>query len=257
MGSQLRGAFGYALKKVTCLNPPFKKGVCFAGLDCLYCNFFEIANSFHQYRFDIALGSDTYEFSLYLFDIKSNQIPYILNALHVMLSENGLGKEKKVYKDFTMLIDGKNCIKNGQMKLPAKIYNVFIIDDFCENITLDFITPLRIKKNNMLLRNGNNLQLQDIINSIYKRQMGLLRRDFKKFPYKIEGKIINKQLRYKELTRLSNRQKTTMNLGGLIGSMEIQGLNKESYEVLKLGELLAVGKQTVFGLGKIKVQRSR
>ena len=31
-------------------------------------------------------------------------------------------------------------------------------------------------------------------------------------------------------------------------------LGKECYEVLKLGELLGVGKQTVFGLGKIKME---
>jgi CRISPR/Cas system endoribonuclease Cas6 (RAMP superfamily) len=45
-----------------------------------------------------------------------------------------------------------------------------------------------------------------------------------------------------------------MNLGGLIGEIQIKGLNKESFEVLKVGELIGVGKQTVFGLGKIEVE---
>lgn len=39
-----------------------------------------------------------------------------------------------------------------------------------------------------------------------------------------------------------------------MGKVTMSGLNKESYEVLKVGELLGVGKQTVFGLGKIKVE---
>jgi CRISPR/Cas system endoribonuclease Cas6 (RAMP superfamily) len=39
-----------------------------------------------------------------------------------------------------------------------------------------------------------------------------------------------------------------------MGSIEIKGLNKESYEVLKVGELIGVGKSTVFGLGKIEVE---
>jgi CRISPR/Cas system endoribonuclease Cas6 (RAMP superfamily) len=45
-----------------------------------------------------------------------------------------------------------------------------------------------------------------------------------------------------------------MNLGGLMGEITIEGLNKESYEVLKVGELLGAGKSTVFGLGKIEVE---
>ena len=84
--------------------------------------------------------------------------------------------------------------------------------------------------------------------------MKILGREYKKFPYEIKGEIINKDLHFKELTRLSNRQKTTMNMGGIIGEIEYENLGKECFEVLKLGELLGVGKQTVFGLGKIKVQ---
>ena len=84
--------------------------------------------------------------------------------------------------------------------------------------------------------------------------MKLLGRDYKKFPYEIKGEIINKNLQFKELTRLSNRQKTTMNMGGLIAEIEFKNLNKECFEVLKLGELLGVGKQTVFGLGKIEME---
>lgn len=45
-----------------------------------------------------------------------------------------------------------------------------------------------------------------------------------------------------------------MNLGGLVGRVCIKNLNKESYEVLRLGEYLGVGKQCVFGLGKIRVE---
>ncbi|AFI06627.1 CRISPR system precrRNA processing endoribonuclease RAMP protein Cas6, partial [Helicobacter cetorum] len=39
-----------------------------------------------------------------------------------------------------------------------------------------------------------------------------------------------------------------------MGSVKIKGLNKESFEVLKLGELIGVGKSCVFGLGKIEVK---
>ena len=45
-----------------------------------------------------------------------------------------------------------------------------------------------------------------------------------------------------------------MQIGGLMGNMEIRGLSKECYEVLKLGEIIGVGKQCVFGLGKIQIK---
>jgi len=252
IGSQLRGAFGYALKKVTCINPAFKCEECFAQENCLYYEFYEQKNSFHKYRFDFELGRDYYEFDFYLFDSTCSKLPYVVSALHMMLTKIGLGREKEIVKDFDMYINDESCIKEGAIKLPKEFIKEFEINKRYEDISLEFITPLRIKKDNRFIR-SDDLELKDIINSIYQRQMRLLGRGYKKFPYEIKGEILKKELHYKELTRQSNRQKTTMNLGGLIGKMQIKGLNKESYEVLKLGELLGVGKQTVFGLGKIKI----
>lgn len=39
-----------------------------------------------------------------------------------------------------------------------------------------------------------------------------------------------------------------------MGEMWISDLDERSFELLKLGELIGVGKQTVFGLGKITIQ---
>ena len=49
----------------------------------------------------------------------------------------------------------------------------------------------------------------------------------------------------------SNEPKT---IDKLDEEIEFKNLNKECFEVLKLGELLGVGKQTVFGLGKIEME---
>ena len=68
----------------------------------------------------------------------------------------------------------------------------------------------------------------------------------------MKGEITNKELKYVELTRRSNRQNTTMNFGGLVGSLEMRGISKKCMDLL--GEIIGVGKQTVFGLGKIKTE---
>ncbi|MEA1915141.1 MAG: CRISPR system precrRNA processing endoribonuclease RAMP protein Cas6 [Campylobacterota bacterium] len=253
IGSQLRGALGYALKKVTCINPSFQCEGCFAISNCLYYEFYEEKNIFHKYRFDFELGKEYYDFSFYLFGDAVQKLPYVVSAFHMMLTQNGLGKDRIKYKNFDMFINDEACMINNQLKLPQDFVKKVNIDKISQNISIKFITPLRIKKENKFIR-GENLELKDIINSIYQRQMKLLGYEHKKFPYEIKGEVINRNLNYKELTRLSNRQKTTMNLGGIMGKMEIKDLNKECYEVLKIGELLAVGKQTVFGLGKIQIE---
>ncbi len=48
-----------------------------------------------------------------------------------------------------------------------------------------------------------------------------------------------------------------MHIGGLMGDIGIQGLSKECYQILKVGELIGVGKQTVFGLGNIEIKESK
>lgn len=255
IGSQLRGALGYALKKVTCINPSYSCEGCFAASNCLYHEFYEEKNSFHKYRFDFELGKEYYDFNLYLFDSACSKLPYVVSAIHMMLTQNGLGKDRETCDKFDMYINDENCFSDGKLTLPKNFIKTFQIDSFCSDITLKFVTPLRIKKENQFIRSGE-VALEDIVNSIYQRQMRLLSRAYKKFPYEIVGDIIRKDLKYRELTRMSNRQKTTMNMGGLMGEIKIKNLNKECHEVLKVGELIGVGKQTVFGLGKIKLETS-
>ena len=253
IGSQIRGALGYALKKVTCINPSYMCDGCFATHDCLYYSFYEQKNHFHKYRLDFELGRNYYDFSIYLFHDVCIKTPYVVSALHMMLTKNGLGKERRTFDNFEIFINDKYSYKEGKIELPKNFIKSFQTPQAQKNIIIKLITPLRIKKNNRFLRDGS-LELKDIVNSIYQRQMRLLGREYRKFPYTIEGTIVKKELYYKELTRASNRQKTTMNLGGIMGSLEIKDLNKESYEVLMLGGLIGVGKQTVFGLGKIEIK---
>lgn len=255
IGSQLRGALGYALKKVTCINPSFRCENCFTSSDCLYYSFYEEKNIFHKYRLDFKLDSQYYDFSLYLFDDYVKKLPYVVSALNIMLTQTGLGKNRVKFNKFDIFLNDENILVDGSIKLPKNYEKTFKIDKICQNISLEFITPLRIKKQNRFVRD-DSIELKDIINSIYQREMRLLNKEFKKFPYEIKGTIVKKNLKYKELTRRSNRQKIVMNLGGIIGNIEIKNLSKECYEVLKMGELIGVGKSTVFGLGKIKVEEN-
>jgi len=253
IGSQIRGAFGHALKKVVCINPSFKCEECFAKDNCLYFDFYENKNTFHKYRLDYKLGLDYYDFSLYLFDDAVSKLPYVVSSFYELLTKIGLGVERKIFSEFDMYVNDESIMQNNNIKLPKNYEKEFQIDNFCQDVVLKFVTPLRIKKENKFIR-IEELELKDVINSIYQRSLKLQNKGFSKLPFEIKGEIIKKDLHFKKLKRFSNRQKTKMNLDGIVGEIEIQNLSKEEYEILKLGEIIGVGKQTTFGLGKIEVK---
>jgi len=229
LGSQLRGAFGYALKRVVCINPSFKCDGCFARDNCLFYEFYEEKNSYHKYRFDYELGKSYYDFSIYLFDSAILKLPYVVSALYQMVAKIGFGKDRKTYANFDMFVNDSSIFKDGEIILPKDYEKEFVLDTFSPNILVRFITPLRLKKNNHFVR-VEELEIKDIVNSIYKRE-----------------------LKFLDISRYSNRQKSKLKIGGLIGELEIKDIDEKSYKLLKLGEIIAVGKQSVFGLGKIKV----
>ncbi|MEA3228715.1 MAG: CRISPR system precrRNA processing endoribonuclease RAMP protein Cas6 [Campylobacterota bacterium] len=239
IGSQIRGAFGYSLKESSCINPSFNCKGCFCTSTCNYYQFYEKENVTHKYRFDFKLSDDRYAFNLYLLEENKSHIPNILISLEKMLTDFGLGDRKIKDDDFVITVE------ENQKEFVAK--------DMSGNIRITLQTPLRIKKNNRFVRD-NSLELIDIIKSIYQRREKLLGGSYRTLDFEAKWETTSKDLKYKELTRRSNRQRTTMNLGGITGTLEVKNLDKESCDILQLGEIIGVGKSTVFGLGKIKIE---
>jgi len=252
-GSMLRGAMGYALKKVTCINPSYKCEGCFAQSSCLYYNFYEQKNNFHKYRFDIELGSGKFDFGLYLFDDACDGLAYVLSALKIMLSEIGLTKENVTFGELEFFLNGESIYENGEFTSIDKAQNSFQVDSFCPNIKIKLLTPLRIKKSNKFLR--DDVGLEDILRSIYQREQEIFygKKVFK-LDYEPSYMTDIKLLKYEELVRKSNRQRQKMNMDGVVGEIVVMGLDERSYRLLKLGEVIGVGKQTVMGLGRIEVE---
>jgi CRISPR-associated endoribonuclease Cas6 len=164
-----------------------------------------------------------------------------------LLLFNDAQKEKKIiykammaslkeYEDVTF----KEKTKTLKMKKHSKV------------IKLEFQTPLRIKKQNRFAI--KEIELLDILLSIHRRYLDLQGMAYMKKEFDTSYKIVSKHLKYQELIRRSHKQNTKMNLGGLMGEMIISNVNKEVYDLLKIGEVIGVGKSTVFGLGKIKIE---
>ena len=227
IGSKVRGALGYALKEEVCINPSFECKACFAANECIFYKMYEMQNITHDYRLDFKLENEKYKFSILLFDDAQKFNKEIKKATLKSLEK---------YKDVTY--------KEKSKKLKTK--------GFSSIIKLTFLTPLRIKKQNRFAT--NDIDLFDILLSIKKRYLALKKLPDEKLDISQEYKVISKNLKYQELVRRSNKQDTKMNMGGLMGEMIISNIDKKTYELLKLGEIIGVGKSTVFGLGKIKIE---
>ncbi len=170
-----------------------------------------------------------------------------------MITQEGFYKEwqKITFKKYELFINGKPCKSGEKIKIPTEYAREFQNDSFCFDVKVQFSTPLRIKKNNRFLR-SEDLELFDILNSIHQRDR--LIRSLGHEKVEAKGKIIEKNLYHKKLTRYSNKQKTKMRMDGLMGEIKITNLDKNGYDLLRLGEIIGIGKQTVMGLGKIKVE---
>jgi len=227
IGSKVRGAFGYALKEEVCINPTMDCKGCFAAKECVFYSFYEAQNMTHNYRLDFKLNAKKYKFSLLLFNDAQKHKTIIAKAM-----ANSLQRDTK--------LKFKEKLKTFKTKKRAK------------SIKLKFLTPLRMKKQNRFAT--RDIELLDILLSIHKRHLDLNGLAYERVTLDTSYKTVSKNLHYQELTRRSNKQKTTMHLGGLMGEMIISGMDEKVYNLLKIGEVIGVGKSTVFGLGKIKVE---
>ena len=252
-GSMIRGAMGHALKKVTCINPSYKCEGCFAQSSCLYYDFYEKKNSFHKYRFNIELGSTKFDFGLFLFDEACDGLPYVLSALEMTLTQMGLTKYNYKFSDFKVYLNNQSIYENNGFTSFDILPKTFQVDSFCPNIKIRLQTPLRIKKSNKFLR--DNVDIEDILRSVYQREQEIFYGE-KVFKLNYEPSYVAdiKLLKYEELQRQSNRQNKRMQMDGIMGEIAVMGIDEQSYKLLKLGEVLGVGKQTVLGLGKIEVE---
>ncbi|WP_161780687.1 CRISPR system precrRNA processing endoribonuclease RAMP protein Cas6 [Tumebacillus flagellatus] len=128
-----------------------------------------------------------------------------------------------------------------------------------ERVTLFFDTPLRIKWNGQYT---SDPQFHVIFRNILRRVTGLLQFhhgeswevNFADLLRRAETiKLIRQETRWVDYSRYSNRQETKMKLGGIMGWVQYEGDLAEFLPWLRVAELLHIGKNTVFDLGRIRV----
>jgi CRISPR-associated endoribonuclease Cas6 len=276
-GSAWRGALGNALKKTVCIvrNTPCQ--ACLLKSSCAYSYIFETpppdtAEKMRKYNatphpFVLQLPqtnnpeTNHYQLDLVIFGHALRYFPYIVHALQ-KAGKDGIGGSRQVFSLLRIdqiSIDGKMTTVYQDGKLNTQNQHTYLtIPTMPQGIIININTPLRIKQN------GKNLGVDQFkfaafFGNLLRRISMLtyfhsdtpLETDFAgltRQARKIE--FYNKQLRWYDWKRYSSRQQTEMNMGGVIGSLQLDmhGLD-DFWPYLWLGQWTHAGKATSMGMG--------
>ncbi len=281
-GSAWRGAFGHALKKTVCIvrNTPCNQ--CMLKNACAYSVVFETpppanAEKMRKYtaaphpfvlQFPVTAASadSLYPLDVILFGHGQRYLPYMVHALQTA-GRAGIGGHKQVFSLQTIASindqgTAETIYKNGELK-PSQPAELPAIPAMPTHIEITFHTPLRIKQENKNLASrqfnfgaffGTLLRRISMIS--YFHTDTPLETDFAALTAQARTvQFASQQLKWYDWTRYSSRQQTEMNMGGLIGSVELdmQGL-EEFWPYLWLGQWTHVGKGTSMGMGAYSIK---
>ncbi|NEW59990.1 hypothetical protein GSY74_01725 [Sulfurovum sp. bin170] len=243
IGSALRGAFGHALKERSCVNPTYKCKGCFAKERCLYYEFYEQSNGYRPFRFNVEVRQERYDFGLILFfeESRAFDMSMVIDTLSLMLSKYGLEKEHFKFPHTAFGIE--TLFPLNQMALPKVSSTVHIKS----------LTPFILKQANRSLI--KEIGLEDILSSLYKRKAFFEEgKAHAKLPFTPSYELVSSKSRYQKTFRRSDAQGKKIIVEGYSVNLSVKNLDAQSYELLKYGEVVAVGNDTVRGYGRFLVE---
>ena len=222
---------------------------------------------------------DVLVFSLTLIGRATEYLPYVVYAVSEM-ARRGLGFDRARFEltEVAMIDEGRarrtiysgaterisvpgSATKNLSDLVRTRLDQLATAGDFREDaIRLRFLTPTRIRVEGDL-QVGMSFEL--LVRNLLRRVSLLaavhgharLELDYRGL-IALAGDVSMGKfgLRWHDWERYSNRQQTKMNLGGFIGEVGYLGESiKELLPLLAAGELLHVGSNTTFGLGRYEI----
>ncbi len=286
-GSTFRGVFGRALKKVVCALKQQECETCLLNTKCIYARVFELPVSAnakdsrmaappHPFVIEPPLTIKThfpagsaFDFTLLLMGEANTWLPYFIYAFEQM-GQIGIGKKLNTHRGRFSLekvqsndgviysSDDHKLTPTPVKKLGLKSLESFHGQDLCLKLTLE--TPLRLKFENKLQA---DLPFHLLVRAMLRRISSLMNvygdgepaLDYPGLVKKAETvKTIETNLSWYDWQRYSFRQDEKMLMGGMTGSVTYEGPIDEYLPLIEFCEQVHLGKQTTFGLGKIKAE---
>lgn len=284
-GSTFRGVFGLALKKVACALKRQECADCLLKNRCLYARVFEtplalgvpkgsrISAPPHPFVIEPPL-TDKMEFragddlacDLLLFGEVNHSLPYFVYAFEQM-GAIGIGKRVNGSRGrFTLKSVKKGDVSiysesDQNLRLSEPVQDLMPADGGNSNssIRVRLDTPLRLKFENEIKA---DLPFHVLVRAMLRRVSSLLNTwgdgepdlDYKGLIERAaDVRTADNALRWFDWKRYSNRQERKMFMGGMLGSVVYEGDLEEYLPLLHFCENVHLGKNTSFGLGKIRL----
>jgi len=288
-GSTFRGVFGLALKKVVCALKLQECDQCLLKHQCLYVQVFEasqyrkpptearIASPPQPFVIEPPLTSEThfnegssFDFNLLLFGDVNDRLPYFIYAFDQM-GKIGIGKKingsRGMFSLKAVVSDGKTIYsdKDETLKTSDSPTDLFLSDpikqsDDNSRLKLILETPLRLKFQNRLKA---DLPFHVLVRALLRRISSLFNcygdgepdLDYSGLVNRAKHVgIIESDLTWYDWRRYSHRQDNAMLMGGMVGSVTYEGDIEGYLPLIDICQKVHIGKQTSFGLGKIKTE---
>lgn len=290
-GSTLRGGFGYAFKKMVCGQGDWRACTpCKRGNECPYGYIFEtsvpkdsaVLSNLQDVPIPFVIeppadrrttfnAGDRLTFDVLLVGRAINYLPYFLLAFQE-LGRMGIGQTPGRYvlqrimavhpwKDTQEIVyDGVDVHVGGRDLSVSYVDIAACAADLpADCLTLRFLTPTRIKYNDRFTEKPDfhvivRALLRRISSLSYFHCGQLWDADFRGLIAAAQGvQTARTAVEWVDWERYSTRQQQRMNLGGFVGEATYEGDLTPFQPLLALGELIHVGKATVFGNGHYRI----
>ncbi|NPA15692.1 MAG: CRISPR system precrRNA processing endoribonuclease RAMP protein Cas6 [Deferribacteres bacterium] len=275
--STFRGAFGRALRNISCIARGFKSCLeCPLNQKCAYGYLFEtpkpqdaeILRKYpivpHPFIFRVPYPyqrEEKLEVRLTLVGDAAEYFPHVVLALtgvgkmglgpgRVSLSLEGIEDEET----------GEPLVEQEKIKKPSLIsYKKPQVE---RDITLKFLSPTSLKFSRRLIR-PQELEFHMLIRNLIRR-ISILSYFHAKKPLDIDFKgliaraesvqVVEKDLRMVRFRRTSARNRSRYALSGFVGSASFSGDLEDFLPFLVMGTYVGVGKNTSFGFGSFEIE---
>lgn len=281
-GSAWRGAFGHALKRLVCVTHEPACPSCLLYRSCIYPYLFETppdpgVGKLTKYTAaphpfvlipddhgDALVAGERLTLDLHLFGHGHRHLPYVVHALN-QAGQRGLGQDRGALELLGMAqaddMSWRSIYTPGGDFSPTPA-TVPTLPPCPERLTLHLLTPLRLNSENRLV-SQDRFRFHHLFSNLLRRISLLmafhtdtpLEADFAGLTRAARVMELSRvRLRWHDWTRFSSRQDTLVQMGGLVGEMELAGVDLEPFwPYLWLGQWTHAGKGAVMGLGRYQI----
>jgi hypothetical protein len=290
-GSALRGGFGHTFKRLACSQPWPCGDRCQLGNACAYGYIFETAppddsevlRTFGDVprpfvieppddRRTLIPAGERLIFGLTLVGRGIKYLPHFV-AVFCELGRVGLGRTRGKYRllaaDALSPYNGATVavyraederVMSANSTINGEAIAAHAATMPADRLALEFLTPARLKHEGRWVQQGPPFDA--LVKTLLGRVSSLsyfhcgqrLEADFRGLIDRAAGvRIARSESQWEDWSRFSGRQQQRVEMGGLVGRVTYEGDLGDYLPLLALGELVHVGKGTVFGNGQYRI----